>query len=118
MPHIQLQYTKEVKLCHIEDIFKKIENILIDNTSIKENNCKYKALLLPLISMGPKSISNFLHLEISILEGRSSEIKKLICEESLKVLTESSFSNSSLKFQYSVEIIDIIKSNYYSTNQI
>ena len=115
MPHIKLEYTHDIDLPLIDNIFDKIKDMLINKTSIKAKNCKYKAILLP---YSASINSNFIHLEISILEGRSQEIINLIGNSSLQIIKDNFILKKQHGIQYSVEIREINKLNYFTTNKI
>ena len=115
MPHIKLEYTDDVPFSNIDGIFEKIKNLLIHKTSIKAENCKFKAISLSCFS---SISSNFVHLEISILEGRSPKIIKLMGNNSLQIIKDNVMSEKKDKIQFSVEVREINKLNYFTTNKI
>ncbi len=115
MPHIKLEYTDDVAFSNIDRIFEKIKDVLICKTSIRAENCKFKAISLSYFS---SMSSNFVHLEISILEGRSPKIIKLIGNDSLQIIKDNVISEKKDIIQFSVEIREINKLNYFTTNKI
>ena len=115
MPHIKLEYTDNIVFSNIDGIFEKIKDLLTHNTSIKAKNCKFKAIPLSYFS---SMSSNFVHLEISILEGRSPKIIKLIGNNSLQIIKDHVISDKDNIIQFSIEIRQINKLNYFTTNKI
>ena len=115
MPHIKLEYSLDVDSSLIDKIFDKIKDVLTHNTSIKEKNCKLKAIL----DSNYENINfHYVHLEISILEGRSPQIIKLIGESSLKIIKKYFILKNFVNIQYSVELREIKKLNYFTINKI
>ena len=59
----------------------------------------------------------FIHLKIKLLEGRTEKIKNQIAQKALIVL-KSYFKNTKLhNIQYSIEIQEMKKGNYFTTNR-
>tara|TARA_Y100001968_G_C19349980_1_gene714114 strand:- start:600 stop:944 length:345 start_codon:yes stop_codon:yes gene_type:complete len=114
MPHIKLEHTKTLSKQTIQSIFESIKNILLNNTKIKEENCKFKAIQYPIFNIGENKFKHFYHLKISILIGRPQKIKEIIKKNSLNILAEYSDANNSL----SVEIHEINPDNYITKNDI
>ena len=120
MPHIRLEYTDNIYVDELNILFKDVQNILIKIAEVKSENCKSRAISLDsseIISDG-KNV-RFVHLEINILEGRTTEIKKQIGKESLSLL-KSHFNNDMNKnlIQYSVEIREMKHSDYFTSNTL
>jgi len=120
MPHIKLEHTENVSINSIKHIFKKLIFILLDNTSVKGNNCKCKSIQIPVYANGLEANSkHYYHLEISLLKGRSKDIIEKIGQQSLQVLKDF-FTNQNGKMvkQFSVEIRDINPDCYFTSNTI
>ena len=121
MPHIKLEHTNNITADIILKLFNNLKTILIDVAGIKKENCKCKAIYIPIYQTGTSDdLHNFMHLEISILEGRSEKVLQHIGEQSLQILKKhfrggETQNNSN---QYSVEIREIKQNNYFTTNLI
>ena len=120
MPHVRIEHTDNIHTTDITGLFKSVQNILIKFADIKAENCKSRAI--PLNNFHIESSNKkvgFVHLEINILEGRSEKIKNNIGEKSLKVL-KSYFIDNMLggSIQCSIEIREIKRSDYFTTNEI
>ena len=44
MPHLRLEHTIEISSSDICDLFEKLVDILVDNTTIESSNCKSRAI--------------------------------------------------------------------------
>ena len=119
MPHIRLEHTIEVSTNLASNLFKKIVHILTTSTTIQSTNCKSRAIKINNFHMGSNNHNNFIHLEIILLEGRSNEIKQKIGKEII-ILLKDSFQQSSKNddLQISVEIREMNKKHYFTTNSI
>ena len=119
MPHIRLEHTKDIHDADIKKIFISIQNVLINLAGVIDKKCKCRAIKLTNFQIGNSTKHGFIHLEINIIEGRSEKIKKKIGEESLNILKSYFDENLTGDFlQYSIEIRDINKESYLTSNKI
>ena len=115
MPHIKLEYTKTIKIDKIKSIFKEISYLLANVALVKEENCKFKSFKIPFICLNNTS-KHFYHLEISILNGRSEKVLKLIGQKGLDILIKHlTKKTNKFDFQFSVELKEL-KSNNQRTH--
>ena len=119
MPHLRLEHTIEISSSDICDLFEKLVDILIDNTTIESSNCKSRAINIKNYHMGSKHHNDFIHLDIILLEGRSNDIKEKIGEKSLDLLKDyfQKYIYENIP-QISLEIREMKKNNYFTTNSI
>jgi len=114
MPHIKLEHTENIDINLIKSAFKQLRDILVENAGVKEENCKCKSIQILDIS---DDLRHFYHLEISLLKGRSKEIRKIIGQKSLESVREIfSFSSRSNK-HFSLEIREINPEDYFTTSK-
>ena len=120
MPHIKLEHTENIDLDLIKPAFKKLKVILMKNAGVKKNNCKCKAIQIPIYEVGSDDSSeHFYHLEISLLEGRSEEVRGKIGKKSLQILQDYFADESSGNVKnFSVEIREINPSDYFTSNTL
>ena len=118
MPHISLEYTENIQTIIKSDIFDKLITIIIQAAEVKYENCKSRAVKIKDYYIGSKNNNEgFVHLKIKILEGRTEKIKNKIAKKSLKTL-KSYFKNTKVhNIQYSIEIQEMKKGNYFTTNR-
>ena len=117
MPFIYLEHTDNIYTTDLEDLFKSIQEILIKLADVKSINCKSSSVQFN--NYYTESNSGFVHAEINILEGRTTEIKKQIGEETLKLLKAYFIRNiDSAATQYSVEIREMKSMDYFTSNSL
>ena len=117
MPHVKLEYTENVQWKNpIQDIFPKLQTVLIQHARVKSENCKSRAMELKDYYCTSKSHSGgFIHLEISLLSGRTEEVKTNIGKECSQII--QSFIENIAEIQVSVELRDMDRNGYFTTNQ-
>ena len=119
MPHLRLEHTIEISANATSDLFKKLVDILTDNTTIQSSNCKSRAIKIKNHHMGSKNHDDFIHLDIILLEGRNNDVKQKIGEKALDLLKSyfQKTSNDNIP-QISLEIREMKQNNYFTTNSI
>ena len=117
MPHVKLEYTENVQWKNpIQDIFSKLQTVLIQHARVKPQNCKSRATQLKeYLSNIDGSPGGFTHLEISLLSGRSETVKTKIGTECTQIIRE--FLEIVNQVQVSVEIRDMERVNYFTSNK-
>ena len=118
MPHVKLEYTENVQWKNpIQDIFSKLHTVLIQHARVKPGNCKSRATELKDYYCTDKSHpGGFIHLEISLLSGRTEEVKTNIGKECSQII--QSFIENIAEIQVSVELRDMDRNGYFTTNQL
>jgi 5-carboxymethyl-2-hydroxymuconate isomerase len=118
MPHVKLEYTENVEWNNpIQDIFHKLQTVLVQHARVKPENCKSRAIELKDFHCAGKSHSGgFIHLEISLLSGRTEEVKTNIGKECSRIV--QSFIENTPEIQVSVELRDMDRNGYFTTNQL
>ena len=118
MPHVKLEYTENIEWNNpIQDIFHKLQTVLVQHARVKPENCKSRATELKDFHCAGKSHSGgFIHLEISLLSGRTEEVKTNIGKECSRII--QSFIKNIAEIQVSVELRDMDRNGYFTTNQI
>ena len=118
MQHIKLEYTENVNWnIPIQEIFPKLQSVLIQHAKVKPENCKsWATQLKEYLSNIDGSPGGFTHLEISLLSGRSEAVKTKIGTECTQIICE--LLEDVTQVQVSVEIRDMDQNNYFTTNQL
>ncbi|MDP7027820.1 MAG: hypothetical protein QF380_05380 [Candidatus Marinimicrobia bacterium] len=118
MPHVKLEHTENVQWKNpIQDIFPKLQTVLIQHARVKPENCKSRAMELKnFYSTGNNQHGGFIHLEISLLSGRDAEVKTKIGKECRQII--QSFIENIAEIQVSVELRDMDRNGYFTTNQL
>lgn len=116
MPQITLQYTSNIQpLPKFYQLFSEVHKTINAIAGIKIENCKSRSIQLDNFYIGDGSENKgFLHLEVKILEGRTSDVKSNLGKSLLQIL-ESQFKENIklIDIQITVEVIDIRKNCYY-----
>ena len=117
MPHVKLEHTENMTPSKIKPIFNQLINILIENALVKKENCKCRAIQIPIYDTANNDSDHYYHLEISLLKGRSKEIRQKIGQMSLESL-KYYFADNDIKNnkQFSVEIREMNPKNYFTSN--
>jgi len=118
MPHIKLEHTENVQWKNpVQDIFPKLQTVLIQYARVNPENCKSRATELKIYyCTGDSHPGGFVHLEISLLSGRDEEVKTNIGKESRQII--QSFIDNINEIQVSVELRDMDRNGYFTTNQL
>ncbi|MFQ6023558.1 MAG: 5-carboxymethyl-2-hydroxymuconate Delta-isomerase [Acidiferrobacterales bacterium] len=116
MPHLTLEYTENVEQnVNFQDLFSVLHDILADVGGVNIDNCKSRAIRRDNYHIGAGEADKaFVHLELLLLEGRSSELKQEIGRRILNVLTQYYASSQAERdLQITVQIGDIQRSGYF-----
>jgi 5-carboxymethyl-2-hydroxymuconate isomerase len=116
MPHLTLEHTANIKQeIDCATLFSGLHQILTVLGGINIENCKSRANRLDNYYIGQSDESNaFVHLEISLMQGKTTELQQAIgiqCLNLLKEYFDPSFSK--LALQITVEITEIHRSAYF-----
>ncbi len=116
MPNIQLEITPNIlDSIDFKELFSAIHKILYEQGGIKLDNCKSRVSAVEHYHIGDGNPSKaFVQLTISIIAGRSAELKQRIgnaCLAQLKLSYAESIA--CLDLQITVEIVDIKPEEYF-----
>jgi len=118
MPHVKLEHTENVQWKNpIQDIFPELQTMLVQHARVKPENCKSRATeLKDFHCTGNSRHGGFIHLEISLLSGRDAEVKTKIGKECRQII--QNFIVNIADIQVSVELRDMDRNGYFTTNQL
>ena len=118
MPHVKLEYTENVQWKNpIQDIFSKLQTVLIQHARVKPQNCKSRATeLKDFYCTGKNHPGGLIHMESSLLSGRTEKVKTNIGKECSQII--QSFIENIAEIQVSVELRDMDHNGYFTTNQL
>tara|TARA_B100000315_G_C14167178_1_gene402838 strand:- start:27 stop:392 length:366 start_codon:yes stop_codon:yes gene_type:complete len=120
MPHLQLEYTKNIQTIIHPVLFEQLFSILNTVAEISLANCKSRSIQINDYQIGSGNHKiGFVHLEIKILEGREIEIRNKIGRDSMEIM-KLYFKEFTTKcnIQYSIEILEMKKEDYFTSNNI
>lgn len=115
MPHVTLEYTKNIlEQDNLRPLLLQIHQVISETAGIDKNNCKSRALCRDTYTVGTGEANNaFVHLEIRILEGRTVKLKQEVAQRCLDLLQEFyAKSAENLALQITVEMQDIQRQSY------
>ena len=120
MPHIQIEHSSNIKTKINSVLFDNLIIILNKLANVKPENCKCKVLKIKEYYLGADKVKDgFINLNIKILEGRPKKIINQIGFESLEALKLFFQANTKVKsIQYSIEIQEMKRTNYFTSNNI
>ncbi|MCP4539134.1 MAG: hypothetical protein GY832_18515 [Chloroflexi bacterium] len=116
MPQIMLEYTDNIdQPIEFRDLFADLHQALADAAGINIANFKSRARCLDTYLVGEGDARNaFVHLDLQLFEGRSSEIKREIGEHGLTVLKKHfAQSLSDYNMQITFQVRDIQRQAYF-----
>ncbi len=116
MPHLKLEYSGNLTVdFDFESLFFNLHKVLNEVTGINPENCKSRAVPLKNYYIGDGHTGNaFVHLDVSILEGRQNDLVQITGQKLLKLLVEF-FSNQPeiVQTQFTIEIRDMKRDHYF-----
>ena len=112
MPHIKMEVSDNIEISNAKSVFLALQKILHDCADVPAQNCKSRLYVATNFLVGDEKTPAFTHLEIALLEGRSSQVKSQIGEKALQILNNT-FASDTLGTQITVEIRDIHTPQYF-----
>ena len=113
MPHIKLEYTHNIEFEKEPAILlENIIKILVYLIKVKHQNCRGR--IFKLQNYSSHNHNGFIHLEISIIEGRNQNIKKKAAYECIEIIKSIVKKEVLKNVQISIEFRDVSKQKYFS----
>jgi 5-carboxymethyl-2-hydroxymuconate isomerase len=115
MPHNVLEYSSNIpRLENSPELFAGLHQILNKVGGIKLGNCKSRARMAEDYYVGDGSAVNaFIHLDVEFVQGRSTEVKRQIGQQSLDLLKQYYADHLNDDLQITVNIRDISLEFYF-----
>lgn len=113
MPQLNLEYSSNLKPLDVDTLLLRMNHTLVASGQFNnEVDIKARALAFDQYRVGvaPQARA-FVHVRLSLLSGRSSEIKRQLSEALFGVLTET-VSAKGIDLQFSVDIVDMDRDTY------
>lgn len=114
MPHIHLEYSKNVKL-NPKAVLSALNHAFIATGHIQAaNELKSRAICHDdyLIGLDADSEQAYVHAKVSLLTGRSTEVQQQISQLLLKTLAEVLPEQPAVQLQLCVEVIEMPRETY------
>ena len=114
MPHLHLEYTANLTGLAVEKILLRLNNVLMVSGQFgSEFDIKSRAIKLERFQVGTSlSPRGFIAVKLSLLSGRSAQVKKQLSESLLAVVRELGPWPEGVQVQLSVELLDIDRDSY------
>jgi 5-carboxymethyl-2-hydroxymuconate isomerase len=113
MPHITLEYTRNLPGIDAAALLSKINAQLAASGVFGEADIKSRAFALDVFAVGTATGGRgFVRVEAAILDGRTPEVKRALSAGLLQVLKDNVPPASGLEVQFSVEIRDMDRDSY------
>lgn len=115
MPHIHLEYSDNLKHLEIKPILLKMNQALIAAAYVNHpDDLKSRAVMQQdyVIGLNLETTQAYLHAKVSLLSGRSAELRKQISDTVLKVMLQEVPKQQDLTVQFCVEILEMSKETY------
>jgi 5-carboxymethyl-2-hydroxymuconate isomerase len=114
MPHIHLEYSDNLQNLQPEKVLKAINLCMFDGGYVSAaSDVKSRAVAQSVYMVGlGEEPQAYLHAKVSLLSGRSNELKQQISQQILQVLQQNLPAQTGLTVQVCVEIIEMPKESY------
>ncbi|AZD06895.1 putative 5-carboxymethyl-2-hydroxymuconate delta isomerase [Pseudomonas chlororaphis] len=113
MPHLHMEYTANLPQLDADKALLRLNNALVASGQFAEYDIKSRARKVETFRIGTGLGERaFVHVKLSLLSGRSPEIKKQLSQSLLAVLQELCEWPSGVELQLAVEILDIDRESY------
>ncbi|WP_248749665.1 5-carboxymethyl-2-hydroxymuconate Delta-isomerase [Pseudomonas sp. MWU15-20650] len=114
MPHLHLEYTANLTDLAVEKTLLRLNNVLMASGQFgSEFDIKSRAVKVERFLVGTSlSPRGFIAVTLSLLSGRSPQVKKQLSESLLAALQDLGEWPADLQVQLSVELLDIDRDAY------
>ncbi|KTC25725.1 5-carboxymethyl-2-hydroxymuconate isomerase [Pseudomonas marginalis ICMP 9505] len=114
MPHLHLEYTANLPDLAVEKTLLRLNNVLMASGQFgAEFDIKSRAIKLESFQVGTSiAPRGFIALKLSLLSGRSPQVKKQLSESLLAVLQDMGDWPADIQVQLSVLLVDMDRDSY------
>ncbi|ALH95386.1 5-carboxymethyl-2-hydroxymuconate Delta-isomerase [Acinetobacter equi] len=113
MPHIHVEYSDNIENFEAKPLLTALNQCLVVGEYATAVDIKSRAMCQKDYVIGINEQSQgYVHVKISLLTGRSLEIRQAISEKALGVLIEYLPKQSKVEIQACIEIIEMPKETY------
>ena len=113
MPHLYMEYTANLPQLDADKALLRFNHALVASGQFAEYDIKSRARKVETFRVGTGLGERaFVHVKLSLLSGRSPEIKKQLSQSLLAVLQELCEWPAGVELQLAVEILDIDRDSY------
>ncbi|WP_339414918.1 MULTISPECIES: 5-carboxymethyl-2-hydroxymuconate Delta-isomerase [unclassified Pseudomonas] len=114
MPHLHLEYTANLTGLAVEKVLLRLNNVLMVSGQFgSEFDIKSRAVKVESFQVGTSlDPRGFVALKLSLLSGRSPQVKKQLSESLLAALQDASDWPADIQVQLSVLLVDMDRDAY------
>ena len=114
MPHLHLEYTANLTDLAVEKSLLRLNNVLMASGQFgSEFDIKSRALKVESFQVGTSlSPRAFIAVKLSLLSGRSPQVKKQLSESLLAALQDVGEWPADMQVQLSVQLVDMDRESY------
>ncbi len=114
MPHLTLEYTRNLDGFPVGDTLLAINQTLFESGEVQaESDLKSRAIALDAVQIGTAGgVRGFVHVQLRLLAGRTPEAKKSLTERIAVVLRARTPRPAGMLVQLSVEVVDMDRDSY------
>ncbi|WP_278406991.1 5-carboxymethyl-2-hydroxymuconate Delta-isomerase [Pseudomonas rhodesiae] len=114
MPHLHLEYTANLTDLAVEKTLLRLNNVLMASGQFgSEFDIKSRALKVDSFQVGTSlSPRAFIAVKLSLLSGRSPQVKKQLSESLLAALQDVGEWPADMQVQLSVQLVDMDRESY------
>lgn len=114
MPHLHLEYTANLTELPVEKTLLRLNNVLMASGQFgSEFDIKSRAVKVESFQVGTSlSLRGFIAVTLSLLSGRSPQVKKQLSEGLLAALQDLGEWPVDLQVQLSVQLVDMDRDSY------
>ncbi|QBC43846.1 5-carboxymethyl-2-hydroxymuconate Delta-isomerase [Iodobacter fluviatilis] len=117
MPHLNLEYSKNLSGFNPRLALQQLNNALIESGHYIESDIQSRAMGFDDFLIGNKDEGRaFIHIKLRLLSGRSAEIKKALSDALIQAIEID--NPQALNISIRAEIIDIDRGSYGSKNMV
>ncbi|MBP0598567.1 5-carboxymethyl-2-hydroxymuconate Delta-isomerase [Herbaspirillum sp. LeCh32-8] len=113
MPHLFFEYTDNLKV-DTKQTLLNLNEALVGSGHFDENSIKARAIKLDdyLVGTQPQARRAFLHMRLTILSGRTPEIKKQVADLLVATVQKGQRWPDGVQVQITAEVIDMERDIY------
>ncbi len=114
MPHLTLEYTRNLEGFPVGDTLMAINETLFESGEVQaDSDLKSRAIALDTVQIGTAGgARGFVHVQLRLLAGRTPEAKKGLTERIAVVLRARTPRPAGTMVQLSVEVVDMDRGSY------
>lgn len=114
MPHLHLEYTRNLPVTELDTLLLRLNHALMATGQVaNEADIKSRAVEVQSFRVGTApGERGFVYAKLSLLAGRSPEVKKQMSDALIEVLKQAAVWPANIDVQFGVEVVDMQRESY------